>query len=114
METERVKDGVASVSLAAAELGHIYLGLCEVEQYDLAGQVGEVLDKMGVSSAQLHDMVGNGPNLPRVMGEKAVRLGGVRADKLLPPEAMNDLIQSLTPKPATISARRRRKRPRLA
>jgi hypothetical protein len=114
METERVKDGVASVSLTTAELGHIYLGLCEVEQHGLAGQVGEVLDKMGVSSAELHDVVGNGPNLPRVIGEKAVRLGGIRADKLLSSEAMEELIQNLTPKPAVLATRRRRKRPRLA
>lgn len=114
MEIGNVSENAAKVSLTAQELGQIYIGLCEVESNDLAEQFGQVLDVMGVSSAQLHDMVGNGPNLPRVMGEKAVRLGGVRADKLLPPEAMNDLIQSLTPKPATISARRRRKRPRLA
>lgn len=114
MEIGNVSENAAKVSLTAQELGQIYIGLCEVESNDLAEQFGQVLDVMGVSSAELHDMVGKGPNLPRVMGEKAVRLGGIRADKLLSSEAMEELIQNLTPKPAVVATRRRRKRPRLA
>lgn len=114
MEIGNVSENAANVSLTVEELGHIYIGLCEVECDDLAEQFGQVLDAMGVIPAELHDKVGNGPNLPRVVGEKAVRLGGIRADKLLSPEAMDELIQNLTPKPAVLATSRRRKRPRLA
>lgn len=114
MEIERIENGVAKVSLTSAELGRIYMGLCEVEQHDLADQVGDALDEMGVSPAELHDAIGSGPNLPRVMGERTVRLGGTRVDKILSPEAMEELTASLAPRFSGVSARRRRKRTRLA